>query len=269
MAKELLVGIALGAVLQGSCVADCGNAKRTIDARSVTGEKLKTKYDGMGKAMERYGQKLGGRSLSRLSSQYEQVGRSIDSVRRKQEQLTASLARGVALKTARQESLGNLKESAAMSIAIGAPVIASIKQAANFETDLRDIAITGNLSKKQEITLGAQIRQAALNTNQSTSAIIDGVNTLVAAGMDANKAGQYSALLGKVSTATNADMKDLAGMVYSFSETLGIKGDAAIKEAFNRAATGGKLGRFELKDMAKALPEMTQAFASKGIKGQE
>lgn len=134
------------------------------------------------------------------------------------------MARGVALKIARQESLGNLKESAAMGIAIGAPVFASIKQAANFESELRDIAITGNLSKKQEITLGAQIRQAALNTNQSTSSIIEGVNTLVAAGMDANKAGQYSALLGKVSTATNADMKDLAGMVYSMSETLGIKG---------------------------------------------
>ena len=269
MAKELLVGIALGAVLQGSFVAAFGNAKRTIDTLSATGDKLKTRYESMGKAMERYSQSLGGRSLSRLSSQYEQVGRAIDGVRRKQEQLAASLARGVALKTARQESLGNLKESAAMGVAIGAPVFASIKQAANFESELRDIAITGNLSKKQEITLGAQIRQAALNTNQSTSSIIEGVNTLVAAGMDANKAGQYSALLGKVSTATNADMKDLAGMVYSMSETLGIKGDAAIKEAFNRAAFGGKLGRFELKDMAKALPEMTSAFAAKGIKGQD
>ena len=76
-----------------------------------------------------------------------------------------------------------MKESAATAVAVGAPFLASVKQAAKFETGLRDISITGNLTAKEEIALGETLRQAALNTNQGHEAIMQGVNTLVAQGM--------------------------------------------------------------------------------------
>lgn len=269
MAKELVVGVAIGAALQGSYLAVFGNAKRTLDTLGTTSARLKQQHVQMGEAMQRAMGKLSGGTLAAINRDYERLGRTLDTLRQKQEKLAASMARGVELKNARQEHWAGMKESAATSVAVGAPILASVKRAAGFEAELRDIAITGNLKAEEEIALGATLRQSALKTNQGHAAIMQGVNTLVAAGMDTKQSGQYSALLGKTATATNADMKDLAGMVYSFSETLGIKGEQAIKEAFSRAAFGGKLGRFELKDMAKALPEMTAAFAAKGIKGQD
>ena len=269
MAKELLVSVAIGAVLQGSYMAAFGGAKRTLDTLGAASAKLKKQHDQLGEAMQRAMGKLSGGTLAAINRDYEKLGRTLDALKKKQEALAASMARGAALKGARDEHWAGMKESGAAAIAVGAPFLASVKQAAKFEAGLRDIAITGNLKGQEEIALGETLRKAALSTNQGHEAIMQGVNTLVAQGMGASEAGQYASLLGKTATATNADMNDLAKMMYSLSNSLEIKGEANLKEALNRAAYGAKLGQFELKAMAQSLPTLTSLFASKGIKGQE
>lgn len=269
MAKDLLVSVAIGAVLQGSYLAAFSGAKRTLETLDATSAKLKKQHDQMGAAMKRAVGTLSGGSLAALNRDYEKLGRTIDTLRQKQEKLAASMARGVELKNTRQEHVSGIKESAATAVAIGAPFLAAVKQSAKFEAGLRDIAITGNLKAKEEIALGETLRQAALSTNQGHEAIMQGVNTLVAQGMNATEAGKYASLLGKTSTATGAEMNDLAKMMYSLSNNLEIKGEANLKEALNRAAYGAKLGQFELKAMASALPSLASTFAAKGIKGQE
>ncbi|MHA6912994.1 phage tail tape measure protein [Ralstonia pseudosolanacearum] len=268
MASEFYIGVKIGATMLASFGSALAGAKTTMTGLGRVADGLQAKHTRLGEVMAR-AMAHPARNVGELRRQYEQLGRTIEAVATRQATLAARLASG---ETLRQQRVGLGAEMVGTYLtakATAAPLIGAVKQAASFEASLRDIAITGNLTKQEEFRVGEAIRKAALSTNQGHAAILEGVGTLVAAGMDANKAGAYSALLGKVATATNADMKDLAGMVYSLSETLGIKGDAALKEAFNRAAFGGKLGRFELKDMAKALPEMTAAFASKGIKGQE
>lgn len=269
MANDLVVSVMIGAALQSSFAAAFAGARGTLTALGNTSDLLKRKHVEMGQAMERSLRHLSGASLAAIHRDYERLGRTIDDLRVKQERLAARMARGVELKNSRQEHLSNLRESAATGLAVGLPVIASIKHASKFESGLRDIAITGNIRGAEEVALGAAIRKAALSTNQGHLAIMQGVGTLVAAGMDTSRAGEYAGLLGKAATATNAQMDDLAKMVYLFTETLGIKSQEGVKEAFNRAAFGGKLGRFELKDMAGALPELAQAFAARGIKGQQ
>ncbi|UQQ17773.1 phage tail tape measure protein [Salmonella sp. WGH-01] len=76
-------------------------------------------------------------------------------------------------------------------------------------------------------------------------------------------------MLGKTATATKADMTDLAKMTYAFSDALRITDAKELEQAFGIAATGAKLGSFELKDMAKALPGMAKAFAARGIYGKD
>jgi len=269
MAKELLVSVAIGAALQGSYMAAFGGAKRTLDVLGATAFKLKKQHDQMGEAMQRAMGKLSGGTLAAINRDYEKLGRTLDAVRQKQERLAASMARGAALKASRDEHWSGMKESAATAVAVGAPFIASVKQAAKFESGLRDIAITGNLKAQEEIALGAEMREAALKTNQGHEAIMQGVGTLVAQGMDAKRAGSYASLLGKAATATNAEMNDLAKMMFSLENTLEIKGEKQLKEALNRAAYGAKLGQFELKAMAGALPTLTGLFKSKGMVGQE
>lgn len=269
MAKELVVGIAIGAALQGSFMAVFGNAKRTLDTLGHAADKLKQQHQRMGDAMQRAMGKLSGGTLAAINRDYEKLGRTLDALRQKQEALAASVARGASLKRARDEHWAGMRESAAGAVAVGAPFLASVKQASRFEAGLRDIAITGNLKGQEEIVLGETLRRAALSTNQGHEAIIRGVNTLVAQGMGATEAGQYAALLGKSATATGAELDDLAKMMYSLSNNLGIKGEANLKEAINRAAYGAKLGQFELKAMSQYLPTLASTFAAKGIKGQE
>lgn len=268
MASEFHIGVKIGATMLASFGTALAGAKSTMTNLGKVADDLKVKHTRLGEVMAR-AMAHPTRNVGELRRQYEQLGKTLETVAVKQAALASRLARGENLRQQRMAIGTEMVGTYLTATATAAPLFGAVKQAASFEAGLRDIAITGNLTKLEELKVGEAIRKAALSTSQGHAAILEGVGTLVAAGMDANKAGQYSGLLGKVATATNADMKDLAGMVYSLSETLGIKGDAALKEAFNRAAYGGKLGRFELKDMAKALPEMTAAFASKGIKGQE
>ncbi|ALS60666.1 phage tail tape measure protein [Pandoraea norimbergensis] len=268
MASEFYVGVKIGATMLASFGTALAGAKTTMSNLGRVADDLQVKHARLGEVMSR-AMAHPMRNVGELRHQYERLGTTMDALTTKQAALAGQLARGEALHKQRMGLGGEMVGTYLTAKATAAPLIGAVKQAATFEAGLRDIAITGNLTKQEEFKVGEAVRQAALSTSQGHAAILEGVGTLVAAGMDANKAGEYSGLLGKVATATNADMKDLAGMVYSLSETLGIKGDTALKEAFNRAAFGGKLGRFELKDMAKALPEMTAAFASKGIKGQD
>ncbi|MBK3336336.1 phage tail tape measure protein [Burkholderia pseudomallei] len=268
MASEFYIGVKIGATLLGSFGAALSGTRTTLNGLGRVADELRAKHTRLGDAMARaVAHPM--RNIAELRGQYDRLGRTIDQVQAKQAALATRLARGATLREQRQGLGADMLGTYATAAATAAPVIGAVRQAANFEAGLRDIAITGNLTRDDEFRIGETMRRAALATSQGHNSILEGVGTLVAAGMDAKEAGQKSNLLGRVATATNADMKDLAGMVYSFSETLGIKGDAALKEAFNRAAYGGKLGRFELKDMAKALPEMTAAFAAKGIKGQD
>ncbi|KWO49261.1 phage tail tape measure protein [Burkholderia territorii] len=268
MASEFYIGVKIGATLLGSFGAALSGTRTTLNGLGRVADELRAKHTRLGDAMARaVAHPM--RNIAELRGQYDRLGRTIDQVQAKQAALATRLARGATLREQRQGLGADMLGTYATAVATAAPVIGAVRQAANFEAGLRDIAITGNLTRDEEFRIGETMRRAALATSQGHNSILEGVGTLVAAGMDAKEAGQKSNLLGRVATATNADMKDLAGMVYSFSETLGIKGDAALKEAFNRAAYGGKLGRFELKDMAKALPEMTAAFAAKGIKGQD
>ncbi len=269
MAKELLVSVAIGAVLQGSYMAVFGGAKRTLDTLGATTAKLKQQHDQMGQAMQRALGKLSGGTLAAINRDYEKLGRTLDTLRQKQERLAASMARGASLKGARDEHWAGMKESAAAAVAVGAPFLASVKQAAKFEAGLRDIAITGNLNGQEEIALGDAMRRAALSTNQGHAAIQAGVNTLVAAGMNANKAGDYAALLGKAATAGNAETNDMANMIFSLEERMGIKGEGQMKEALNRVLYGAKLGQFEAKAVSRHIPELANLFAAKGITGQE
>lgn len=268
MASEFYVGVKIGATMLASFGTALAGAKTTMSNLGRVADDLRVKHTRLGEVMSR-AMSHPMRNVGELRRQYERLGTTMDALTTKQAALASQLARGDAMRQQRMGLGGEMVGTYLTAKATAAPLIGAVKQAATFEAGLRDIAITGNLTKQEEFKVGEAVRQAALSTSQGHAAILEGVGTLVAAGMDANKAGEYSGLLGKVATATNADMKDLAGMVYSLSETLGIKGDAALKEAFNRAAFGGKLGRFELKDMAKALPEMTAAFAAKGIKGQD
>ncbi|MBE8614892.1 phage tail tape measure protein, partial [Morganella morganii] len=182
---------------------------------------------------------------------------------------SAASATSDALKSNRMALYGQGAETYAVARTLGTPVMASVKQYSSFESQLRDISVTGDLDAKQEQAIGIAIRQASLKVNQLQESLLDGVGQLVADGMAPEQAAKFADLLGKTATATKADMTDLAKMTYAFSDALRITDAKELEQAFGMAATGAKLGSFELRDMAKALPGLTKAFAARGIYGKD
>ncbi|MEX7570829.1 phage tail tape measure protein [Enterobacter hormaechei] len=268
MASEFSVGVIIGGIVGSSFRSAVSGTRRALDSLGDTSRRLQERQNALTRATERYGQ-LGSSRMQRLNSELLRVSRTMEQIERQQRRLSAVSATSDALKANRMALYGQGAETYAIGRTLGAPVMASVKQYASFESQLRDISVTGDLDAKQERAIGLAIRQASLKINQLQESLMGGVGQLVADGMAPEQAATFAEMLGKTATATKADMTDLAKMTYAFSDALKITDAKELEKAFGMAATGAKLGSFELKDMAKALPGMTKAFAARGITGKE
>lgn len=264
MANELLVGVKIGAVLSGTFQSAFASARGTSLKLGQAADELRVKHARLGDVMAR-AMSHPTRNVGELRRQYERLGQTIDQLRAKQEKLAASMARGEALKAARADLRGQAMETAGTALALGAPVVKSVQLAASYQDAIKDIAITGELSRNEELKLGQTIRDAALRYNQTQFEIAKGVGVLIAEGMDPAKAERQAGMLAKTATATRATFEDLARMNVSF-DLLGVKN---MELAFNQAAKGGKQGSFELRDMAKWFPALGGAMKSLGVVGNE
>jgi len=268
VASEFSVGVIIGGIVGSSFRSAVSGTRRALDSLGDTSRRLQERQNALTRATERYGQ-LGSSRMQRLNSELLRVSRTMEQIERQQRRLSAVSATSDALKANRMALYGQGAETYAIGRTLGAPVMASVKQYASFESQLRDISVTGDLDAKQERAIGLAIRQASLKINQLQESLMGGVGQLVADGMAPEQAATFAEMLGKTATATKADMTDLAKMTYAFSDALKITDAKELEQAFGMAATGAKLGSFELKDMAKALPGMTKAFAARGITGKE
>lgn len=268
MASEFSVGVIIGGIVGSSFRSAVSGTRRALDSLGDTSRRLQERQNALTRATERYGQ-LGSSRMQRLNSDLLRVSRTMEQIERQQRRLSAVSATSDALKSNRMALYVQGAETYGIARTLGAPVINSVKQYASFESQLRDISVTGDLDSRQEQAIGTAIRRASLQVNQLQESLLGGVGQLVADGMNPQQAATFAGMLGKAATATKADMTDLAKMTYAFSDALKITDAKELEQAFGIAATGAKLGSFELKDMAKALPGMAKAFAARGIYGKD
>ncbi|EAY1844835.1 TPA: phage tail tape measure protein [Salmonella enterica subsp. enterica serovar Montevideo] len=268
MASEFSVGVIIGGIVGSSFRSAVSGTRRALDSLGDTSRRLQERQDNLTQKIARYGH-LGTSSMQNLNSALLRVGRTMEQVERQQRRLSAVSATSDAQKANRMALYGQGAETYAVARTLGSPVMNSVKQYASFESQLRDISVTGDLDARQEQAIGTAIRQASLRVNQLQESLLGGVGQLVADGMNPEQAAKFAGMLGKTATATKADMTDLAKMTYAFSDALKITDAKELEQAFGMAATGAKLGSFELKDMAKALPGMAKAFAARGIYGKD
>ncbi|CAH3653476.1 hypothetical protein AI2615V1_2739, partial [Enterobacter cloacae] len=268
VASEFSVGVIIGGIVGSSFRSAVSGTRRALDSLGDTSRRLQERQNALTRATERYGQ-LGSSRMQRLNSDLLRVSRTMEQIERQQRRLSAVSATSDALKSNRMALYGQGAETYGIARTLGAPVMASVKQYSSFESQLRDISVTGDLDAKQERAIGLAIRHASLKVNQLQESLMGGVGQLVADGMAPKQAATFAEMLGKTATATKADMTDLAKMTYAFSDALKITDAKELEQAFGMAATGAKLGSFELKDMAKALPGLAKAFAARGITGKE
>ena len=268
MANELLLGVKIGAALAGSFQAAFTTAKGTLGQLGQAADLLKARHERMGNAMA-LALAHPMRNVGALRSQYERLGATIERVTARQTALAASLARGEALKQQRADLRGSVMETAGTAVAMGAPVVQSVRLAAGHEDRMRDIAITGDFSAKEEAQVGAAVRESALKWNQTQAEVAQGVSVLVAGGIQsAKELANYAPLMAKMATATRSSMDNLGSVALALKDNLGITA-AGFDGAMNMLAYAGKRGQFEIRDMAKWVPSIAPSFQSLGVTGKE
>ncbi|EAB4400474.1 phage tail tape measure protein [Salmonella enterica subsp. enterica serovar Montevideo] len=274
MATTFSIGVLVSGAVTSSFLSTMSGTQRTLNKLALATEKLQKQQDTLTRrqematrAMERYGD-IGGRAVRKIGTELDVVGRQFERMQKQQTRMTKAAALSQSMKNNRMSLYGQGLETWGLAKTLMAPFKTGVIDYANFEAQLRDIGITGDLDKRQEKQIGEVIRRQAKETNQTTDTLLEGVGTLVAAGKAPMEAVKWTQLLGRTATASGANIDDLARMGLAF-ESLKIDGQDALKAAFSKAVYGGKSGRFELKDMAQYLPEMAQGFAAKGIYGQE
>lgn len=266
MSKTLVVSLVVSASMSGAFQTAMSGTSRTITGLGKTIDDLSGRQKRLRDQMTAMPSVFGSHYES-FARRYRELGTTIDNLAAKQKRLQELTGRQSALRSERQELRGRLGEAVAGAVAVGAPTVQSIRRAANFEDQVKDIAITGNLSQKQEGKLGRALRENAIQTNQVQAELASGVAILVANGMTPEEAKSYSKLLGKTATASRGQMEELAQLLFSLNTAFKIKGEAGMQEALDAAAHAGKQGQFELKHMARYFPELGASMASFGATG--
>lgn len=267
MANEVLVGLKIGAVVSGSLHAAFGSAKSTVQQLGRATDGLTTKQKLMGTELAASIAR-GGTGVERLRRQYDQVGLTIEQLKTKQERLNTSIARGETLKNKRGDLRGQAMETIGTGVALGAPVVQSMRTAIDFQDQTRDIAITGGFDEAEEKRLSDVMRGAALRWNQTQTDVAKGTGVLIAGGIsNAKELANYAPVMAKAATATRASMDDLGSVAIALNDNLSI-GAAGLERSMNMLAFAGKSGQFELADMAKWLPQLTPQFAALGVTGE-
>ncbi|KAF2406704.1 phage tail tape measure protein, TP901 family, core region [Pseudomonas antarctica] len=267
MANEVLVGLRIGAAVSGSLQSAFGSARSTVQQLGRATDSLTARQKLIGTELAA-SLARGGTGIERLRNQYTQVGRTLDQLKIKQEQLNTSIARGETLKNRRGELRGQAMETIGTAAVLGAPVVQSMRTAIDFKDQTNDIAITGGFDAAEEERLGGVMRGAALRWNQTQTEVAKGTAVLIAGGISsAKELAAYAPVMAKTATATRASMDDLGSVAIALNDNLGI-GAAGLERSMNMLAYAGKRGQFELADMAKWLPQLTPQFAALGITGE-
>lgn len=267
MANEVAVGLRIGAAVSGTLRSAFGSARSTVQQLGRATDGLTAKQGQIGSALAASIAK-GGTGIERMRRQYDQVGRSIEQLKIKQERLNTSIARGEALKAQRADLRGQAMETVGTAAAVGAPVALAMRTATNFKDQTNDIAITGGFDAAEEQRLGDVLRGSALRWNQTQMDMAAGAQVLIAGGIsNVKELEAYAPIMAKAATATRASMDDLGAVAIALDKNLGI-GAAGLERSMNMLAYAGKSGQFELADMAKWLPQLTPQFAALGITGE-
>lgn len=156
--------------------------------------------------------------------------------------------------------------AAAASISFAVP----LASAAAFDQQIRDSVVTmgqfGQAAEERIAQLGASYQRLALLTGVSSAAIAAAAGILVSSGVDDALTAKLLPTIARVSKAASAATDDVAQVAFSLSDKFGISA-ADMELALAKLVTAGKLGRFEFKNMAKELPELTSQYSKFGVTG--
>ncbi len=142
----------------------------------------------------------------------------------------------------------------------------AIPEALALEHQLRELGNVGQLSAEQLSEMDTRLGSISRYTNQFRSEIAEGLNVLVASGIDPTAALDYMNVIGRTATAAGAEIVDISKTAFAVTDNLKVNVDD-LGKTMDILAQAGKEGRFELKDMSAAFPSLTAGAAMLGMRG--
>lgn len=172
------------------------------------------------------------------------------------------------------KSLARGATSVAAGVMAGGYVLAQpVNRTMDYDTELRHATNTMYAGKSIEekragmAEINKTVNDAAYLGGTSKEAALQAMNTMVASGSLSDAAvKQMLPTVMKTALAANADADDIANIVTKAKQA-GFK-EADIPALLDRAMQSGADGGFELKDMARWLPQQLAAMKSAGIKSR-
>jgi TP901 family phage tail tape measure protein len=146
--------------------------------------------------------------------------------------------------------------------AVSSPVEAFM----NYQTQLEGIAQKADIPRDKVQEIGDAMMKVGEQTNQSSSQIAVGMDTLVGMGVASSDAMKLLVPIGMAATAYGASVEDLSASGYSAMVNLKVPAEQ-IGQALNGMAVAGKAGAFELSDMALYFPALGAGYQAMGQKG--
>jgi TP901 family phage tail tape measure protein len=157
-------------------------------------------------------------------------------------------------------------DAMAMTYAFARAMKRPIDAAREFESQLTELGNKSGASKEQLAAFGKAAVETGKQTNQFTADLLNGADILVGAGMDFATAAKSIETIGKAATATGASIDDLSKLTNATIANLKVPVEQ-LELAFDKLAQAGKMGGFELRDMAQYFPDLGAAYATFGGEG--
>lgn len=207
------------------------------------------------------------RVIDKLGARVDALGKKMEMVNRKQiaanEAEKASAAAAAAAQKRRDIVTG--LAVAGMYVA-GRAAKSAVTDFAALEREITRIGITADASDSQIKNVSTTIMKMAQDTATPLSDVYDGFDALVSAGRSWDEALAFLPSVVKTAQAAGAETRDIAATADAMAGSMHIAGNE-MQDAFDKLAKGGKMGKFELKDMASYLPSILPQMAALGYSG--
>ncbi len=215
-----------------------------------------------------------------LAAAQRQLKRDLDSARAAaQKEATAldqarikmdALAKARKKLSAAQEIQGKMAVGGGIATAGGAGALMAegklVNTAGDFEHALAGYGLTAGQSGSALEEVRGEIIKVSEAVNQAAPDMLAVQNILVGKGMNPDAARASLDVIGRGITATGAAYEDMGNLAFSVMDNLKVPQEELMR-AQDIMAKAGDMGGFELKNMAKAFPQLTSAAQDLGFAG--
>lgn len=143
---------------------------------------------------------------------------------------------------------------------------AAVRAAANDEQRSDALRVTGEYDAAEQARIDRLLATSGRRYGVGTAKAQETFGTLISNGVDAKDAATMTDRVIRVGKATSADPVDVASSTVSLRQIMGIT-PSQMTDAYESIAVGGKMGKFEVKDMANHGPSLFAAMATQGSTG--